>query len=140
MLLIGLLLGAAQIAPLYEMVSQNFRQGSASLEQVRGYAWSIRQASTMVIPDFLGNPARHDFYNLETRHWEPIVTQQPIDADGNTISIDHVAWFKGRGDWKNYVEGAGQWDDESDPVAFGWQHDHLGATAHQQQPRSSRGC
>ena len=107
MLLVGLLLGSAQIMPLYEMVSQNYREGSASLQEVRGYAWPIRQASSFLLPDLLGNPSRHTFYNLQTGRWEPIVTQQPIDDQGNTVSIDHVAWFKGTSDWKNYVEGAG---------------------------------
>ncbi len=104
---IGVLLGAAQLVPLYELVSQNWREGSASLEEVRGYAWSPRQAATLLVPDLLGNPARHTFYNLTSHQTEPIVTQQPIDDQGNTISLDHVAWFKGTGDWKNYVEGAG---------------------------------
>ncbi|MDQ4078884.1 MAG: hypothetical protein M3220_21915, partial [Chloroflexota bacterium] len=106
-LLIGLLLSAAQLVPLYETVTHNFREGSAELEEVLGYAWPLRQASSFVVPDLLGNPARHDFYNLETRQWEPIVTQQPINAEGDTTSLDHVAWFKGTPDWKNYVEGAG---------------------------------
>lgn len=105
--LIGVMLGGAQLIPLYEVVSQNWREGSSSVEKVRGYAWAPRQAATLLLPDFLGDPSRHTFYNLTTRQREPIVTQQPIDDAGNTISLDHVAWFKGSGDWKNYVEGAG---------------------------------
>lgn len=107
MLLVGLLLSAAQLLPLYETVRQNFREGSAELDAVLGYAWPARQASSFLVPDGLGNPARHEFYNLETRQWEPIVTQQPINAAGDTANLDHVAWYKGTSDWKNYVEGAG---------------------------------
>jgi O-antigen/teichoic acid export membrane protein len=107
MLLVGMLLSAAQLVPLYELVRQNFREGSAELEAVLGYAWPARQASSFAVPDLLGNPSRHDFYNLETRQWEPIVTQQPINDAGDTTSLDQVAWYKGTGDWKNYVEGAG---------------------------------
>ncbi|MGH2544371.1 MAG: hypothetical protein ACRDIB_16385, partial [Ardenticatenaceae bacterium] len=104
---IGLLLSAAQVVPLYEVVSHNFREGGAALDEVLGYAWPLRQGSSFVVPDMLGNPARHDFYNLQTRRWEPIVTQQPINEAGATTTLDHVAWFKGTADWKNYVEGAG---------------------------------
>jgi O-antigen/teichoic acid export membrane protein len=105
--LIGVMLGGAQLIPLYEVVSQNWREGSSSIDEVRGYAWAPRQAATLLLPDFLGDPSRHTFYNLTNRQWEPIITQQPIDAAGGTLSLDHVAWFKGAGDWKNYVEGAG---------------------------------
>lgn len=107
MVAVGLMLGAAQIVPLYELVSQNFRATGATLDEVRGYAWPLRQVASFVVPDLLGDPSRHDFYNLEARAWQPIVTQQPINAAGDTISLDHVAWFKGTPSWKNYVEGAG---------------------------------
>ncbi|MCB0077487.1 MAG: oligosaccharide flippase family protein [Anaerolineales bacterium] len=105
-LVTGLLIGAAQLVPLYETVSANFREGSAQLDEVLGYAWPLRQASSFVLPDLLGDPSRHDFYNLESRQREPIITQQPINDQGETANLDHVAWFKGTSDWKNYVEGA----------------------------------
>ncbi len=106
-LVIGLLLSAAQWVPLYEVVSANFREGSAALDEVLGYAWPPRQASSFLVPDLLGNPARHEVYSLQTRRTLPILAQQPINAQGDTAPLDHVAWFKGTPDWKNYVEGAG---------------------------------
>ena len=39
MVVLGLALGAAQLIPLYELVRQSFREGAASLQQVRDWAW-----------------------------------------------------------------------------------------------------
>ena len=43
----GLLLGAGQLLPLYELVGQNFRAGSASLAEVRGETLGDLAARTL---------------------------------------------------------------------------------------------
>ena len=40
---LGVALGAVQLLPLYELVRTSFRQGSASLEQVLGWAYPKRR-------------------------------------------------------------------------------------------------
>ena len=95
MIALGLALGAAQLIPLYELVRQSFREGSASLQQVRDWAWPSRQIITFLLPDFFGNPdAPHLLRHLAARSWVP-VTQNALGEPLNTI------------DWgvKNYVEG-----------------------------------
>ena len=70
MTLIGIALGAVQLVPLYELVQNNFRSGSASYQDVIGWAYPIRQIITFFIPDFFGNPAHHsyvDVFDLTTR-------------------------------------------------------------------------
>src|SRR5512132_3014233 len=60
----GLALGAVQLVPLYELVSQSFREGSASLQQVVGWAWPKKQILTFVLPDVFGNPTHHSYFDI----------------------------------------------------------------------------
>ncbi len=101
MALTGALLGAAQLVPLYELVRVNFREGSASLSQVLGWAYPPRQVVTFLVPDFWGNPARHAVFDIVSRQWRPIVTRNVM---GQTLN--YVAWTQGLPSWKNYVEAA----------------------------------
>ena len=86
----GLCIGAIQLVPLLELVTRNFRQGSASLEEVMGYAFPLRYVVQWLGPDFFGNPAHHSYFDLFTFSAQPVAT-----ASRNT------AWGI-----KNYVEGA----------------------------------
>ncbi len=95
MVVTGLMLGAVQFIPLYELVTQNFREGSASYDQVVNWAWPNRHIITFFIPDFYGNPAHHvirDWWTGEAYH----VWKNAAGQDVNTV-------FWGI---KNYVEGA----------------------------------
>jgi O-antigen/teichoic acid export membrane protein len=88
--LAGLCIGAVQLVPLLELVTRNFRQGSASLEEVMGYAFPLRYIVQWLGPDFFGNPAHHTYFDLFSFSAQPVAT-----ASRNT------AWGI-----KNYVEGA----------------------------------
>jgi len=92
---LGLALGAVQIAPLYDLVRQSFREGAASLQQVREWAWPSRQIITFLLPDFFGNPTHHAYFDIWRFTWVP-VTRNAFGQPLHTI------------DWgvKNYVEGA----------------------------------
>ncbi len=94
MVVLGLALGGAQLIPLYELVTQSFREGSASLQQVRDWAWPSRQIVTFLLPDAFGNPTHHAYFDIWERVWKP-VTQNALGQPLQTI------------DWgvKNYVEG-----------------------------------
>ncbi len=91
---LGMALGGVQILPLVELVQQSFREGSASLQQVRDWAWPSRQIITFLLPDFYGNPTHHAYFDIWQRTWVP-VTQNALGQPLSTI------------DWgvKNYVEG-----------------------------------
>ncbi len=95
MIALGMALGGVQILPLYELVRQSFREGSASLQQVRDWAWPSRQIITFLLPDFFGNPTHHAYFDIWQRTWVT-VTQNAAAEPLHTI------------DWgvKNYVEGA----------------------------------
>ncbi len=86
----GVLIGAIQLIPLLELVTRNFRQGSASLQEVMGYAFPLRYVVQWLGPNFFGNPAHHTYFDLFTFSMRPVDT-----SSGNT------AWGV-----KNYVEGA----------------------------------
>ncbi len=91
---LGLALGAAQLMPLYELVSASFRQGSASFAEVVGWAWPSRQIVTFLLPDFFGNPSHHGWWDPALRAWRaagPNALGQPVRD---------VFWGV-----KNYVEG-----------------------------------
>src|SRR5581483_9899888 len=61
---LALALAAIQILPLYELVRLNFREGSASLADVAGWALPARQVLTFFIPDFFGNPTSHTYFDI----------------------------------------------------------------------------
>lgn len=85
----GMALGAVQLVPLYEIVSNNFRSGSATFEQIISWAYPWRHVLVYLIPNFYGNPSHHTYLDLFT--WQN--TLAPLN--NHTI------------DWgiKNYVEG-----------------------------------
>ncbi|MXX26678.1 MAG: oligosaccharide flippase family protein [Caldilineaceae bacterium SB0668_bin_21] len=92
--LLGLAAGAVQLLPLYELVQQNFREGSASYRQILDWAWPDRHILTFLLPDIFGNPSHHHWFDLWALRWQP-ATVNWLGEASNTI-------FWGI---KNYVEG-----------------------------------
>src|SRR5690606_34544899 len=62
--LIGLMLGAVQFVPLYEAGQTNFREGSATLAEVRGWGFPARRVLTLALPNFFGNPSHHEYRDV----------------------------------------------------------------------------
>jgi O-antigen/teichoic acid export membrane protein len=93
MLVLGLALGAVQLVPMYEVVTDSFRSGeaAASLQQVRDWAYPPRRLIAFGIPNFFSSPAHHGYFDLFTRRWTPA----QISHDGQ-----YIYWGI-----KNYVEG-----------------------------------
>jgi O-antigen/teichoic acid export membrane protein len=93
LVIIGFLLGAVQLIPLFEFVQTNWRAERTSLETVLSYAHKPRDLIQFILPNFYGSPAIHGYFDLFTRQWQPALTQ----PDGLKII-----------DWgiKNYVESA----------------------------------
>ncbi|MBN1260470.1 MAG: oligosaccharide flippase family protein [Anaerolineae bacterium] len=94
MVVLGLGLGAGQLVPLYEVAQTSFRQGSATLQDVLGWAYPKRRILTFLAPNFFGNPTHRTVYDLFTGN----TLTATVDAYGNPIQSF---------DWglKNYVEG-----------------------------------
>ncbi|MBN2471898.1 MAG: oligosaccharide flippase family protein, partial [Anaerolineae bacterium] len=90
----GMALGAGQFVPLVELVGYNFREGSATLEQVLGWAYPKRRVLAFLMPNFFGNPAHHSYFDVFLRQTVPA----SVNALGEPITTI---------DWgiKNYVEG-----------------------------------
>ncbi len=72
MVLLGLGVGAVQLIPMYEAVTQNFRDSSVTLRQVQDWALPLRRVATFVIPDFFGSPAHHGYFDVVSRVWQPL--------------------------------------------------------------------
>ncbi|MFI5268857.1 MAG: hypothetical protein ACHQ7M_15890, partial [Chloroflexota bacterium] len=96
--LLGIGLAGAQLLPFAEAISRNFREGSATLADVRGWALPLRQLVTFVVPDFFGNPAQHQYLNIFSGKVVPVGTA----ADGSVTSPPRTAFWG----IKNYVEAA----------------------------------
>ncbi len=92
--LLGVAAGGVQLLPLLELVPLNFREGSATLQQVLEWAWPTRHVLTFFLPNVFGNPSHHDWFDIWNRQWQPVTT----NALGE--SIDTLFWGI-----KNYVEG-----------------------------------
>ncbi len=90
----GVALGAVQLIPLVELLPLNFREGSASLQQVLGWAWPSRHVLTFALPNIFGNPSHHQWFDIWARAWTP-ATVNALGEANHTI-------FWGI---KNYVEG-----------------------------------
>ena len=94
MVMLGLLIGAAQLLPLFELVQHNFREGSATLEQILGWAYPLRRIVAFFMPNFFGSPAHHTYWD--------VFSGQVIPATVNVLGqpIHTIDWGI-----KNYVEG-----------------------------------
>lgn len=93
--LLGLALAAAQIVPLFELVSRNYREGATTLAEVRDYAFPPRHILKFLMPDVFGNPAHHGYYDIFQGAW----VSDLRNAAGESVSS--LAWGI-----KNHVEGA----------------------------------
>ncbi len=98
LVVLGVGLAAIQILPLAEILPQNFREGSATYEQVRSYAYPPRHVLEMLMPNFFGNPAEHSVFNVFTGQTVPMVlnTRGEINPQGAYSTMWGI---------KNYVEG-----------------------------------
>jgi hypothetical protein len=83
-----------QLIPGYELASRSFREGAASLEQVRDWAYPARHVLAFLMPNFYGSPAHHAYLDLFQWRMVPVTE----NAAGNPIQ--HTFWGI-----KNYVEG-----------------------------------
>lgn len=96
--LIGMMLGAVQFIPFVEVGQANFREGSASLSEIRGWAFPARRILTLALPDMFGNPANHNYRDVFNGESVPFNTNYfgQLNPHGPYTS-----------DWgiKNYVEG-----------------------------------
>ncbi len=97
LIVLGLTLGAAQFVPLYEVGAQNFRQGSATYEQIVSWAFTPRQAATFFVPNFYGSPAHQRYFDVFDWRWQPVT----VNALGEPIS--QISWQRNLVT-KNYVE------------------------------------
>jgi len=95
-LLIGLGVGLAaiQVIPLYELVRENFRQESATYQQIIEWAYRWRRLVAFWVPDFFGNPTHHSYVDMFSRQ----VITDLRNAQGEPIQT--IYWGL-----KNYVEG-----------------------------------
>ena len=91
---LGLALGAVQLIPLLELLPLNFRDGSATLAQVREWAWPSRHVLTFLLPDIFGNPSHHRWFDIWARQW------RPVSENALSEPVDTLFWGI-----KNYVEG-----------------------------------
>ena len=99
MVSVGLLIAAVQLVPLFEVGQVNFRVGSASFEEVRGWAFPPRNALSFLLPNFFGNPTHH---TIRTVFGGGRVPLELNFHDGlNPNGAFTTSWGT-----KNYVEGA----------------------------------
>ncbi|MBP9501581.1 MAG: oligosaccharide flippase family protein [Candidatus Promineofilum sp.] len=95
----GLLIGSLQLVPLVEVGRVNFRAGSASFEEVRGWAYPPRNALTFLLPNFFGNPTHHTIRDAFTGDVVPVGVN--YHGEPNPYGPATTSWGT-----KNYVEGA----------------------------------
>lgn len=99
LVLVGLLIGAVQLVPLFEVGRVNFRVGSASFEEVRGWAYPPRNALTFLLPNFFGNPTHHAIRDAFSRESIPLALN--FHGGLNPYGPYSTSWGT-----KNYVEAA----------------------------------
>ena len=95
MILLGLMLGAVQLVPLYELGQVNFREAATSYDEVIDFAFKPRRVLTLALPNFFGNPTHHSYTDVFSG--EEVALSQNYYGDAKT----NTEWGI-----KNYVEGA----------------------------------
>jgi O-antigen/teichoic acid export membrane protein len=91
---LGLMLGAVQLLPIYEVARDSFRQGAVTLREVLGWAYPKRRIITFLIPNFFGNPTHRSLVDL----FSGATVHASVNAYGESVaSFDYGI--------KNYVEG-----------------------------------
>jgi O-antigen/teichoic acid export membrane protein len=98
MLVLGIGIGAVQLLPLGEVVTHNFRQDAATLEQVRGWALPPRHVLAMLMPNVFGNPAHHSVFDIFA--WQNVPLTTNLHGEVNPKGAYSTHWGI-----KNYVEG-----------------------------------
>ncbi|MCB0028461.1 MAG: hypothetical protein KDE28_11175, partial [Anaerolineales bacterium] len=98
LVVLGLMLGAIQFIPFYEVGQVNFREGANSLAEIRGWGFPERRILTLLLPDFFGNPSHHSYYDLFSGDRVPFTTNLAGQVN------PHGAFSSNWG-IKNYVEG-----------------------------------
>ena len=95
MVFLGLLLGAVQLVPLYELGQVNFREAATSYNEVVDFAFKPRRALTLALPNFFGNPTHHSYTDV-------------FSGEEVALSQNYYGESKTNTEWgiKNYVEGA----------------------------------
>ena len=93
---IGLLIGSIQLAPFLEVLRSNNRQGETTYQQVISYAFPKIQVLGFLMPDFFGNPATHEYFDLTRFQWVPVER----NALGQPTDPPHTIFWG----TKNYVE------------------------------------
>jgi O-antigen/teichoic acid export membrane protein len=90
MVVLGIGLAAIQFLPLVEFANTNWRSERSNLETVLSYAHPIRDVLQFIMPNFYGNPAHHQVFDVFDFTWH-----SDYGVKTNT-------------EWgiKNYVEGA----------------------------------
>ncbi|MCP4361845.1 MAG: flippase, partial [Chloroflexi bacterium] len=85
MVLLGLMIGAVQLVPLFELGQANFREASASFAEVQSYAFPKRRLATLAMPNFFGNPAHQAVVDVlsgvtapvrQNYYGQPVVTTE----------------------------------------------------------------
>src|SRR5512139_1410767 len=97
MVLLGVGMSAVQLLPYVEILPQNFRVGSATLDQVRSWALPPRHVLALLMPNFFGNPAEHAVFDIMTG--QNVLLNSPFNAQ-NPQGVYSTMWGI-----KNYVEG-----------------------------------
>lgn len=95
---LGLMLGAIQFVPFYEVGQANFREGAASFEEVQGWAFPPRRILTLALPNFYGNPTHHATIDLLSGERTPFTVN--YYGEPNPQGAGSSSWGL-----KNYVEG-----------------------------------
>ncbi len=98
LVVLGLMLGSIQFIPFYEVGQNNFREGSASLAEVRNWAFPVRRVLTLAVPNFFGNPAHHSYVDAFSR--ERVFLETNYYGEPNPNGAGTSSWGI-----KNYVEG-----------------------------------
>jgi hypothetical protein len=99
MVALGIGLGAVQFIPLFEFAGQNFRSGSASYDEIIGWAHPLRDVVQYMLPNAYGNPAHHGYYDVFNRQFVSLIETTIQNLRGERLTTI---------DWgiKNYVESA----------------------------------
>ncbi len=77
--LLAAALSAVQLLPFFEVMKLNVRAGQQTYQDALGGSLVAREATTLLVPDALGDPSDHEWFDLGSRTTRPIKSKSGDD-------------------------------------------------------------
>lgn len=76
---LAVVLSLPQLLPFFEVMKRNVRAGELTYEDAIKNGLTLQDAISFAVPDALGNPSDHNYFDVKERQWKPIQAKNGQD-------------------------------------------------------------